>query len=952
MDPISFAAGIFPLFKSSMDNFKIVKDALNMRSDLRDDLLVLKGYETRLKDWSKNFNVNKPDLGAPNSNKSQRTTAFMILARINLHLSKCDNRAKLYDLRKNISLQAMQKAAKNDKHIAKYLEEYEHNTCFLRRFFRSMWWAFYHRENFQERIDKIGELLDALSTVLPPPDKKEEILVKLDENISKDILNWISPIIPREIHKHKRSEACLHINNRGVGSSSHIAGQTLLKSLQFQSWLYGSCDRLWYKGSAGVGKTILASSIINAVRDSCMSKNKGCQYAYFYVIYDKKYTRHDILASLCTRFLQPMTNPPVYITNLWKKRGYGRERISPSDIEKLYQALIKNRKTFIVIDALDELDPNEQQELIEILQPKNTNDDFQGTVKLLITSREVEGFPDKAETFATCEVAADDKDIAAFIDHQLEKSKKDNKRIAKLLSENPDLKKTIKSTVLEKASGVFLIAYLQMNWVMSQKSQPGIHKCLEKMPDTLDGMYKTTFDRIQEKARKNQRVDCQNLGLLFISWVFYHFKSHTSKQITKDIALAFTSIMNDAAPSEDPDPPSLNDVVAYSCSILKYGNGLEFFHRTCSDYIAEHQSELMNRMSDHVIQVFNMAFESSDLRLLNDAKFLEFLIARHHTRRRGSNNAMASFEQDLKKLEGSRAFQLAAYITTCHWFPSKKCVYMEEYDASEVSERQDLSDPLYAKKSALHLLVKQSTLALTTPPPPSEPWRKIALTKAHPKITLFFCREQGLYASREGDTASDGSRSLSPLPDLTKGLMPESPLTIAESIFLHASSISKSHKWYLKPPFGELLARLLQTKIMGTIQAMGNLDILLAAKNKGLVNLSLRLNSGAGLYIIIFDMCRVQKPMSMEAWNHLGDMIDKAHVYENGIVEGDLFNFLKACYEGQSTAKYPKLEAIQSLGYLTSDHQSFEIGDMAGLLRGYREMLKSRQAERNKKIGE
>ncbi|KAL1891920.1 hypothetical protein Cpir12675_004751 [Ceratocystis pirilliformis] len=202
MDPISFTAGIFPLFKSSMDNFKIIKDASNMRSNLRDDLLVLKGYETKLKDWSKDFNVKKPDFGAPDSNKTQRTTTFMILARINLHLSKCDNRAKLYDLRKNISLQAMEKAAKEDKHIAKYLEEYEHKTCFLRRFFRSMWWAVYHRENFQERI---GELLGALWTVLPPPDKKKKIFVKLDENISKDILNWISPIIPRQIHNDKRS---------------------------------------------------------------------------------------------------------------------------------------------------------------------------------------------------------------------------------------------------------------------------------------------------------------------------------------------------------------------------------------------------------------------------------------------------------------------------------------------------------------------------------------------------------------------------------------------------------------------------------------------------------------------------------------------------------------------------------------------------------------------------
>ncbi|KAL1891921.1 hypothetical protein Cpir12675_004752 [Ceratocystis pirilliformis] len=143
-----------------------------------------------------------------------------------------------------------------------------------------------------------------------------------------------------------------------------------------------SSSKAGFTGPARVGQTILASSIINAVRDSCPTQN---------------------------------------------------------------------RKTFIVIDVLDELDPDEQQELIEILQPKNINGDFQGTLKLLITSREVEGFFDKAETFATCEIAADDKDIAAFIDHQLEKNKKDNKIIAKLLSENPDLKKPIKSAVLEKA---------------------------------------------------------------------------------------------------------------------------------------------------------------------------------------------------------------------------------------------------------------------------------------------------------------------------------------------------------------------------------------------------------------------------------------------------------------------------------------------------------------------
>ncbi|KAL2889672.1 NACHT domain protein [Ceratocystis lukuohia] len=136
---------------------------------------------------------------------------------------------------------------------------------------------------------------------------------------------WITTINPQITHEKKRTEAHLKEGNEKADDSDRVAGEWLLASPCFNDWLCHQDNRLWYRGSAGVGETILVSSIINEVRR--YTAEKEYQFAYFYIIYTKDYTVYDVLASLCVQILKHMEPLPSYVTNLWRRRNHGRETL-------------------------------------------------------------------------------------------------------------------------------------------------------------------------------------------------------------------------------------------------------------------------------------------------------------------------------------------------------------------------------------------------------------------------------------------------------------------------------------------------------------------------------------------------------------------------------------------------------------------------------------------------
>jgi predicted ATPase len=76
-------------------------------------------------------------------------------------------------------------------------------------------------------------------------------------------------------------------------------GDWLLKSTQYTNWKTGAVSHLWMYGKAGCGKTILSSTAIEDIRDTCQ-KEADASYAFFYFSFSdkRKQSDSDLLRSL------------------------------------------------------------------------------------------------------------------------------------------------------------------------------------------------------------------------------------------------------------------------------------------------------------------------------------------------------------------------------------------------------------------------------------------------------------------------------------------------------------------------------------------------------------------------------------------------------------------------------------------------------------------------------
>ncbi|PHH53003.1 hypothetical protein CFIMG_005071RA [Ceratocystis fimbriata CBS 114723] len=907
MEVAGLVIGAVSLAKACIDNANIVISYAHLRGDLETHVVSLMGYRSTL-------SCLEADLDSCALKcTEERTSALIILARVNILLSQCHKETMIYDLRKGDLYGIIQKMRGVDAKATRLLDEYDRETYSFENFFSKVKWPI-NCEYLQKKVSEIGTLFDILQNVLSDMTKKSETMVKTCE--------WITTINPQITHEKKRTEARLKEGNEKPDDGDRVAGEWLLASPCFNDWLSRQDNRLWYRGS---------------VRK--YTAEKEYQFAYFYILYTEKYTVYDVLASLCVQMLQHMEPLPSCVTNLWKRRNHGRETPSPSDIKKLYKQLLQGKDTFIVVDALDEFEESRQQELINSLQPEVTG----GNLKLLVTSRDVPDFEDKSEGFRDVKVKANDHDLLAFIDQELNND--ENKRIRKFIRKDPSLANDIKSRIKERADGVFVVAYLQMQWIMEQRSPAAIRDCLKKLPNSIDGMYKISFGRIEEKQHDEQRVDCEGIGLLFIGWLFYNTMS--PHVISEEIAQAFISVMNDSAPSKDDCPLSVNEILASACSLLKYEDEntsrdgrprLDFFHKSCFDYVKKKETDLLQGKADEIVAIFDKTIENEDLSLLGDTKFLEKMTT-YYRLRQPPDEPTKELKKSLEDLKSQKIFGLVEHILSTKSFSDKKCVYMRQYDHShDIQEWQDFSNPLYSRYSALRLIWNFQNVKKNTPLPSLDAAHRqiLFLKDTFPPTELFLFKQERVYVGSQAGTPRLDSRTLKPFSELDKDLTPEPPLDVQELVFL--LSLNQPMKFeedppiHLKRPFNKRLYHLFQTKPMRVLEVLESLDQLLPMADDAPLEFSIKLNSSIGLYALIFGIWSPSST-SQDVWPFLKKLTKASYVYDDGIKEVDLFNFLQDCYQGKPTSGYANLEKIKPVGYLTRDLQSFEIGDMAELLR-------------------
>jgi hypothetical protein len=267
--------------------------------------------------------------------------------------------------------------------------------------------------------------------------QKQRILDVQQSDEFRKIVAWLAPPDPETNHATARQR------------HQSRTGDWLLKSSEYQNWKTGTLSHLWMYGKAGCGKTILCSTAIEEVRNTC-EQDADTSFAFFYFSFSdkRKQSDGDLLRSLVAQL--GWREPGLSML----RQAYGNARQSvpgPDELENILSACIRScSRVYLLVDALDECpeDHETRQGVLRRLE-RLTQDTL--NLKVFATSRELDRIRKPMEAMASeplpVVTRAVDVDIQVYLSSQLSH----DPNLRELSSE---MRTLIEGTIASQANGM------------------------------------------------------------------------------------------------------------------------------------------------------------------------------------------------------------------------------------------------------------------------------------------------------------------------------------------------------------------------------------------------------------------------------------------------------------------------------------------------------------------
>lgn len=253
------------------------------------------------------------------------------------------------------------------------------------------------------------------------------------------VLNWLSTSDASENHDRARIK------------HEPTTGEWFIYSEQFSSWWNNASQILWLHAIPGCGKTVLCSTIIERVK-ALRSNTSDVGYAYFYFDFndERKQTIEGFLRSTIVQLLNQCPSLPEEVKNLYEANAKQQHSPKRSDlIETLISLVRRFRRTYLIMDALDEC--SEREAMFDLIAQMVAMDQKLGEINILITSRrerDIETTLQELVTDSICIQSAQiDADIKLHVKSRLSHDSK--------LKRHPDpVKAQIEKTLVDGADGM------------------------------------------------------------------------------------------------------------------------------------------------------------------------------------------------------------------------------------------------------------------------------------------------------------------------------------------------------------------------------------------------------------------------------------------------------------------------------------------------------------------
>ena len=289
-------------------------------------------------------------------------------------------------------------------------------------------------------------------------------------------------------------------------------GAWILSDPAFSTWVNcKSSNTLWIHGDPGKGKTMLAISMVKALTARIQLDGANADAVLCYFFCDSKDDRRKTTVSILRGLIyQLLCQRPDLTFHLRLEYERQKEHLlsSPNSLQSLwrvFQTIIKSsdiQKAYIVLDGLDECEPESMGDLLNLLEPQlELTDDMEGAsrrepwvIRWLLTSRNEEHIRQSLYGCLDIGLEQNTDQVNASIDQFI------NEKVNQLQNSkhySPALVKFVEESFREKAEGTFLwvaLAYQKL----SDPRVPSINtkRVLNQLPSGLTPLYTRILEQI------------------------------------------------------------------------------------------------------------------------------------------------------------------------------------------------------------------------------------------------------------------------------------------------------------------------------------------------------------------------------------------------------------------------------------------------------------------------
>ncbi|KAK4159498.1 hypothetical protein QBC43DRAFT_326990 [Cladorrhinum sp. PSN259] len=362
---------------------------------------------------------------------------------------------------------------------------------------------------------------------------KSTLLLALTGDMMRDIKDIKAGIgrVEEALSRNERYEALAWLQSgTNNPTSMHLStynnheehtNSWLLKWSVWQAWLEsgvgGMAARrsIWIHGIPGSGKSVMASFIIESIRESCQTKpTKRLGHAYYYFHFSQNTNQAaapTFLRWIVGQFIRQAEWAPRQLKTLYEG-GYNPTVLELLEI--LEQVLHKFDTVYVVVDGLDEIES--RSELLAVLAELSTAMRF-SKLRLLATSRPEYDIHDALSSISDTMSMSNDfveQDIRVVVHEWITTSPR--------MRRWQHMGQVIEDVICARAQGMFRWVACQIVIIERIREETKLIEALSNLPKDLHQVYMRVLERVPADDR------------LFVQRALFWIIGHTSARRMRD----------------------------------------------------------------------------------------------------------------------------------------------------------------------------------------------------------------------------------------------------------------------------------------------------------------------------------------------------------------------------------------------------------------------------------